>query len=494
MLIDFFLKLKSHRLPVSIKEYLTLLEAMGKNVIGPSVDDFYYLSRTALVKDEANYDKFDRAFGEFWQGVETIPGIEAQIPLEWLLKQVELTLSEEEKKQIAALGGWEKLMETLKARLEEQKGRHQGGSKWIGTGGTSPFGAYGYNPEGTRIGQESSRNRAAVKVWDQREYRNLDDSVNSRTRNIKVALRRLRKFTREGAPKERVMMQKARETMTYQAEISRKNPGCFLFLVDQSESMEDPFGGGEAGRKKAEELATILNKLIHNLCIRCAKSDSIYDYFHVGVLGYSEESCKPALGGELSGRSLVPISELASKPLRIEERVKKSDDGAGGVMDQTVKFPLWFDPYWKGGTPMCAALKEATGIVETWCQEHPKGFPPIVINITDGEATDGDLVAEARKLTAVSGEDGSVLLFNIHLSSTAGPSIELPGNGNKLPDQHANQLFEASSTLTPFMVARATELGMPAEENSRGFIFNAQPLHVIHFLDIDTRPANVHLR
>ena len=202
MLIDFFLKLKTHKLPVSIKEYLTLLEAMDKKVIEPSIDQFYYLSRTALVKDEANYDKFDRAFGEFWNGVETIPGIESQIPLEWLLKQVELTLSEEEKKQIQALGGWEKLMETLKQRLEEQKGRHQGGSKWIGTGGTSPFGAYGYNPEGVRIGQDKSRNRSAVKVWDQREYRNLDDSVELGTRNIKVALRRLRKFAREGAPDE----------------------------------------------------------------------------------------------------------------------------------------------------------------------------------------------------------------------------------------------------------------------------------------------------
>ncbi len=202
MLIDFFLKLKSHKLPVSIKEYLTLLEAMDKKVIGASIDEFYYLARTALVKDEANYDKFDRAFSEFWQGVETIPGIESQIPLEWLLKQVELNLSEEEKKQIQALGGWEKLMETLKKRLEEQKGRHQGGSKWIGTGGTSPFGAYGYNPEGIRIGQERSRNRSAVKVWDQREYRNLDDQVELGTRNIKVALRRLRKFARDGAPDE----------------------------------------------------------------------------------------------------------------------------------------------------------------------------------------------------------------------------------------------------------------------------------------------------
>src|SRR5438045_4117839 len=202
MLIDFFLKLKSHKLPVSIKEYLTLLEAMDKKVIEPSIDQFYYLSRTALVKDEANFDKFDRAFAEFWQGVETIPGIESEIPLEWLLKQVELHLTEEEKKQIQALGGWEKLMETLKQRLEEQKGRHQGGSKWIGTGGTSPFGAYGYNPEGVRIGQHESRNRRAVKVWDKREFRNLDDAVELGTRNIKVALKRLRRWVREGAEEE----------------------------------------------------------------------------------------------------------------------------------------------------------------------------------------------------------------------------------------------------------------------------------------------------
>src|SRR5216110_440937 len=166
---------------------------MDRKVIEPSIDQFYWLSRTALVKDEANYDKFDRAFGEFWHGVETIPGIEAQIPLEWLLKQVELTLSEEEKKQIQALGGWEKLMETLKARLEEQKGRHQGGNKWIGTGGTSPFGAYGYNPEGIRVGQDSGGARSAVKVWDERSFKNLDGDVELNTRNIKIALRRLRR-------------------------------------------------------------------------------------------------------------------------------------------------------------------------------------------------------------------------------------------------------------------------------------------------------------
>jgi hypothetical protein len=244
MLIDFFLKLKSHRLPVSIKEYLTLLEAMGKDVIGPSIDEFYYLSRAALVKDEANYDKFDRAFSEFWQGVETIPGIEAQIPLEWLLKQVELHLTEEEKKQIEALGGWEKLMEALRQRLEEQKGRHQGGNKWIGTGGTSPFGAYGYNPEGVRIGQERSRNRSAVKVWDQREYRNLDDSVELGTRNIKVALRRLRKFAREGAPEEFDLENTITSTakkayLDIHMRPERRNAIKVLMLMDIGGTMDD---------------------------------------------------------------------------------------------------------------------------------------------------------------------------------------------------------------------------------------------------------------
>jgi hypothetical protein len=202
MLTGFFLKLKQAKLPVSIKEYLTLLEAMHKKVIGPSIDDFYFLSRAALVKDEANFDKFDRVFAEHFKGVEHLMGVEVDIPLEWLMKQAELNLSPEEKAMIEKLGGWDKLMEEFKKRLEEQKERHQGGSKWIGTGGTSPYGAYGYNPEGIRIGQETSRNRSAVKVWDQREYRNLDGDVELGTRNIKVALRRLRRFAREGAPEE----------------------------------------------------------------------------------------------------------------------------------------------------------------------------------------------------------------------------------------------------------------------------------------------------
>jgi hypothetical protein len=202
VLISFFLRLKAAKLPVSIKEFLTLLEALKRGVIGPSIDEFYFLARTALVKDETHFDKFDRVFGEYFHGIETLAGAQADIPLEWLLKQAELNLTAEEKALIESLGGWDKLMETLKARLEEQKARHQGGNKWIGTAGTSPFGAYGYNPEGVRIGQDKSRNRSAVKVWDQREYRNLDDHVELGTRNIKVALRRLRRFAREGAPEE----------------------------------------------------------------------------------------------------------------------------------------------------------------------------------------------------------------------------------------------------------------------------------------------------
>jgi uncharacterized protein with von Willebrand factor type A (vWA) domain len=244
VLIDFFFKLKGHKLPVSIKEFLTLLEALQKGVIGTSIDEFYYLSRTTMVKDESNFDKFDRAFAEFWEGVEAIPGIEAQIPLEWLLKQAELTLSDEEKKMIESLGGWEKLMETLKKRLEEQKERHQGGNKWIGTGGTSPFGAYGFNPEGIRIGQKTSRNRSAVKVWDQREYQNLDDSVELGTRNIKVALRRLRRFARQGAPDEFDLENTISSTakkayLDIHMRPERRNTVKVLLLLDIGGSMDD---------------------------------------------------------------------------------------------------------------------------------------------------------------------------------------------------------------------------------------------------------------
>ncbi len=203
MFFNFFDELRSARVPVTLKEYLALMDALDKGVIELKVDDFYYLARTALVKDERNLDKFDRVFGHVFKGLETLEGTEvAQIPEEWLKALTEKFLTEEEKKEIEALGGWEKLMETLKERLAEQKKRHEGGSKMIGSGGTSPFGNSGYNPEGIRIGQDKSRHGRAVKVWDKREYKNLDDSVELGTRNIKVALRRLRKWARQGAETE----------------------------------------------------------------------------------------------------------------------------------------------------------------------------------------------------------------------------------------------------------------------------------------------------
>ncbi len=205
MLIDFFYTLRAAKLPVSVKEFLTLLEALQKQVVGPgseacSLDDFYFLSRLTLVKDEKHYDKFDRAFGAYFKGVDMLTDFTKDVPLDWLEKILQRELTPEQKAAIDKMG-WDELMETLKKRLEEQKERHQGGSKWIGTGGTSPFGNSGYNPQGIRIGGKGG-NKSAVKVWDQRAYQDYDDTQELGTRNIKVALRRLRRFAREGSAEE----------------------------------------------------------------------------------------------------------------------------------------------------------------------------------------------------------------------------------------------------------------------------------------------------
>lgn len=246
MLIDFFLSLKQVGLPVSVKEYLMLCEAMQQNVIHGSVDDFYHLSRICLVKDEANFDRFDRAFAAYFKGVDALDAVlPADIPAEWLKKLAERLLTEAEKAEIKALGGWDKLMETLKQRLDEQKGRHQGGSKWIGTAGTSPFGAYGYNPQGVRIGQEGSRHRSAVKVWDKREFRDYDDNVELGIRNIQLALRRLRKFAREGAEEELDLDGTIRSTANNAGYLDvklvpeRHNKVKVLLFLDIGGSMDD---------------------------------------------------------------------------------------------------------------------------------------------------------------------------------------------------------------------------------------------------------------
>src|SRR5438093_2029472 len=246
MFLQFFTSLRDAQVPVTLREYLTLMEALDADLADQTVENFYYLSRATLVKDERNLDKFDRVFGSVFKGLENLLDAmeKADMPAEWLKKLAEKYLTEEEKKQIGAMG-WDKLMETLRKRLEEQKGRHQGGGKWIGTAGTSPFGAHGYNPEGVRIGQQEGRNRSAVKVWDRREFRNLDDTVELGTRNIKLALRRLRQFAREGAAEELDLDGTVRSTahnagwLDLKLVPERLNTVKLLLFLDVGGSMED---------------------------------------------------------------------------------------------------------------------------------------------------------------------------------------------------------------------------------------------------------------
>ena len=247
MFLPFFESLRAARVPVSVREYLTFLEAVGAGLVTYDIDGFYYLARSAMVKDERHIDRFDRAFAAAFSGLEAISADEVldavDLPAEWLEKLAEKHLSPEEKAEIEALGGFDKLMETLKERLKEQQGRHQGGSKWIGTAGTSPFGAYGYNPEGVRIGQDESRHQRAVKVWDKREFRNLDDGVEIGTRNIKVALKRLRQWVRDSAHEELDLDGTIRATaeqgyLDVQTRPERRNAARVLLFLDVGGSMD----------------------------------------------------------------------------------------------------------------------------------------------------------------------------------------------------------------------------------------------------------------
>ena len=253
MLIDFFYSLRGAKLPVSVKEYLTLLEALKAQVIGPSIDEFYFLARMTLIKDEKYFDKFDQAFGAYFNGIATLDEDAFDIPLDWLKKRLERDFTPEEKRQIEALGGIDKLMERLKQLLDEQHERHEGGSKWIGSGGTSPFGNGGFNPEGIRIGGDSAGNRTAVKVWDERAYKDYDDQVEIGTRNIKVALRRLRRFAREGAADELDLPDTIRSTAANAGWLDlkmvpeRHNNVKVLMLLDVGGSMDDHI-------KRVEEL------------------------------------------------------------------------------------------------------------------------------------------------------------------------------------------------------------------------------------------------
>jgi uncharacterized protein with von Willebrand factor type A (vWA) domain len=246
MLVKFFYQLRSAGLPVSVTEFLTLLEAMKNGLGSGDVDEFYYLARSTLVKNEAHFDRFDKVFGDYYRGIESVFGPDpVQLPDDWLRRQAELFLSPEERQRIESLGGFEELMDALKQRLEEQKKRHQGGNRMIGTAGTSPFGAYGFNPEGVRIGQDGSRHRRGAKVWDRREYRNLDDDVQLGTRNIKIALRRLRRFARQGAEEELDLDDTIRSTarqgglLDIRMVPERHNAIKVLLFLDIGGSMDD---------------------------------------------------------------------------------------------------------------------------------------------------------------------------------------------------------------------------------------------------------------
>jgi uncharacterized protein len=245
MFTSFFLELRAAKVPASLREYLTLLEAMDAGVARFDIDEFYFLARAALVKDERHLDRFDRVFGHCFNGIETLGDPETDLPEEWLRRLAERHLTPEEKRQIAALGGWEKLMDTLRQRLAEQQGRHQGGKKWIGTAGTSPFGNAGYNPEGVRVGGRSQGNRTAVKIWERRDFKNLDDTLELGTRNIKLALRRLRRFAREGAALELDLPGTIRATahnagwLDLQLLPERHNAVKLLLFLDIGGSMDD---------------------------------------------------------------------------------------------------------------------------------------------------------------------------------------------------------------------------------------------------------------
>lgn len=297
--------------------------------------------------------------------------------------------------------------------------------------------------------------------------------------------------------------------MAYTTEVSRANPSCFLFLIDQSGSMADvldpenvqplpepvavdgrTYTHSAKGRTKAQGVADAINRLLQNLVIKCAKEEGIRDYYHVGVIGYGAH-VGPAFSGSLTGRELVPVSEIGNMPARVEERTKRVDDGAGGLVDQSIRFPIWFDPVANGGTPMCQALGRAQGILQAWLAQHPACFPPIVINITDGEATDGDPSGAADAIRRLNSNDGAVLLFNVHLSSQRAAPVEFPDAEAGLPDQFAQLLFRMSSPLPSYMRSIAQQEGYKVSEGTKGFVFNADIVAVIRFLDIGTRPSDL---
>ncbi|SDS27914.1 vWA domain-containing protein [Actinopolymorpha singaporensis] len=280
--------------------------------------------------------------------------------------------------------------------------------------------------------------------------------------------------------------------MPYTAEISRNNPGCFIFLVDQSTSMTDAIGGdSEVPQRKADVVADAINRILIELSVRCAKEEGVRDYFHVAAIGYGS-TVGSAFAGELSSRDLVPLSEVADNPARVEDRQKKIPDGAGGLIETTAKFAIWMDPVANGGTPMNRALRYAETLVSEWVARHPDGYPPIVLNLTDGESTDGDPTSAASALTSHATSDGETLLFNSHVSAAGGVPVTFPDSDAGLPDSYARTLFGMSSLLPANTRGYAAEvLGSRIGENARGFVYNADIVSIVQFLDIGTRASEL---
>lgn len=276
--------------------------------------------------------------------------------------------------------------------------------------------------------------------------------------------------------------------MSYSAEISRTSPTAFLFLVDQSGSMQDTM---DNGKSKAQFVADVLNRTLATLITRCTKSEGTRDYFEVGVLGYSGSIAENGLAGALSGAILHPISQIEANPLRVEDRVKRVDDGAGGLVDQSIKFPVWFEPQAAGGTPMCNAITAAAEQLVAWCDAHPDSYPPTVLHVTDGESTDGDPEGLAHQLQQISTSDGNVLLFNLHVSSNGGDPVKFPISDAGLNDSYAKLLFRMSSPLPAHLQRVAEEKGIKASMESRGFVFNGDIGEIVDFFDIGTRAAQL---
>lgn len=281
--------------------------------------------------------------------------------------------------------------------------------------------------------------------------------------------------------------------MSYSAEISQRNPTFFLCLLDQSGSMQRPFGA-DSSKKMCEGVADAVNHILHRLVMKCSRGKELLDRYYVGVIGYST-MVKPAFGGALQGKCQVKISEVGQNPLRVETRVRRTDDGAGGILEQKIHFPIWFDPFAGGQTKMREAFEMARELVADFVTTFPVCFPPIVINITDGQPTDGtppqfpEVEAASKALREVASEDGNVLLFNAHISPENLATIEYPADESRLPDHFSRLLFRMSSILPPTMQEFARQSKLPVEQNGRGFVFQGKLASVIDMLDIGTRVA-----